>query len=797
MRAVNWGQLGKPAGAFQPPGQAMGWARNLKVNGGPLVDRLIFDPKFFLETLVEITDKERHTIPFIFNSSQNRYYQNRSKHDVILKPRQLGFCGHPSTKVLTADLEWITLREIKKGQQIIAVDEYPNRKGKGASRRMTTAVVEKKCSIFEMAYKLKMDDRRELIFTPEHKFLSKVKRWGVTWEKVKNLKIGDEIRYVTKPWESGDIEDGWFGGIIDGEGNIGYKNKKHSVVAGACQAEGFILDEMKKYVEKRGYNYRIDIDKKMRDTKTNGLYWTRTKHVCSLTIGRMDEVFRLIGQTRPKKAQGVRWWEGRELPGKGARGGGVGWSKIIGIDLLEKQEMIDLQTSAKTYIAEGFVSHNSTEIMGLFLHDTIYVPNTTSVIIAHTIDAASSLFDRVVNMFNSIPMEFRPNVRRSNRKELFFDKINSWYYIGSAEQKDFGRGRTINNLHCSEVAAQSWDRTFVDGLLEAVPKSGRVVMESTANGEGGLYYDYYYGAKNEENDYKAHYFRWFEHYEYREPLFEGENLEPYDFDEKGLIERFGVEPEQIKWRRMKKAQLRGKFVQEYPEWEDEDAFLRSGSNVFDSDMLKKRDRELVEQFPAEYWLGGELFLYKIVEPGARYIVGCDTSEGDINSDYSAAMVLRYKPLPVEQVALLHGRWTPDIFSEKTYKLARAYNMADIAVERNNHGHAMILNLCNGIVRKGVVAYPQYPHVYIGPDRKLGWHTTPLSKPQMVDELDRAIRSEEMVINSKLFIDEAKKFVSLKGGGMGVPENVGHDDVVIATAIATIAVATGGMSFSFV
>ena len=448
----------------------------------------------------------------------------------------------------------------------------------------------------------------------------------------------------------------------------------------------------------------------------------------------------------------------------------------------------------------------STLIVGLFLWDTMFTPNTQSVIVAHTIEASMALFQKVDFMFSSVPEQIRPHIKYRSRKELFFDGMNSSFYVGSAEQGDFGRGRTITNLHCSEVSAQAWSKDFMDGLLESIPPDGRVVMESTARGEGGMFYDYYFDAKNRKNEYRNHYYRWFDHKEYWEPLPEGmtrrDYVQTYDYEERDLVKRHHLMPEQIQWRRIKKARLRAKFIQEYPELEDVDAFIKSGSNVFDIDWLSNRDNELPEQFPAQRWLGGDLYLYRVVEPGARYIIGVDTSEGDITSDFTAAIVIRVWPLPVEQVALLHGRWTPDIASEKVYRLARAYNHACIAVERNNHGHAMLLNLGNGIVRKGVCVYPPWDNIYVGPDRKMGWHTTPLSKPQCIDELDRALRSGEIVVNSKQFMHEARRFVTMRTGtsnkyGYGVPEAVGHDDIVMAMAIALAAGSTAKMEFEFI
>jgi hypothetical protein len=291
---------------------------------------------------------------------------------------------------------------------------------------------------------------------------------------------------------------------------------------------------------------------------------------------------------------------------------------------------------------------------------------------------------------------------------------------------------------------------------------------------------------------------WHDHKEYRindlSEYQKSEILATLDEEELSLIDRFGLCVEQLAWRREKKFRMGAKFVQEYPEDDDEEVFLKSGTPVFDNIKLSQRDKELVEQFPAEIWLGGDLYIYKMAEGGSRYIVGCDVAEGDPHSDYSAAMVLRTFPLPIEQVGLLVGRWTPDIFSEKIWKLGRAYNNALMAVERNNHGHAVLLNLTNGIVRRGVVAYPAYPNVYVGPDRKVGWLTSNLSRPQMIDLLDKAIRMDELVLNSKRFIEQAKRFsylAKMKTGGSQTP-----DDIVLAQAIALIATTGGEFTFDF-
>src|SRR3990167_1573891 len=49
------------------------------------------DPKFFIESLMWITNKQKETVPFIFNLPQQTYYKNRTLFDLILKARKEGF----------------------------------------------------------------------------------------------------------------------------------------------------------------------------------------------------------------------------------------------------------------------------------------------------------------------------------------------------------------------------------------------------------------------------------------------------------------------------------------------------------------------------------------------------------------------------------------------------------------------------------------------------------------------------------------------------------------------------------
>jgi len=49
------------------------------------------DPRLFIERFFLIRDKDRQTVPLHLNPAQDDYYRHRTRRDLILKPRQMGF----------------------------------------------------------------------------------------------------------------------------------------------------------------------------------------------------------------------------------------------------------------------------------------------------------------------------------------------------------------------------------------------------------------------------------------------------------------------------------------------------------------------------------------------------------------------------------------------------------------------------------------------------------------------------------------------------------------------------------
>ena len=133
------------------------------------------------------------------------------------------------------------------------------------------------------------------------------------------------------------------------------------------------------------------------------------------------------------------------------------------------------------------------------------------------------------------------------------------------------------------------------------------------------------------------------------------------------------------------------------------------------------------------------------------------------------------------VATWHGLIDPDLFgSEILVPLGRWYNMALIGAENNNHG----LTTNKAIQRTGYFPIfhersPKYKHSV--PTNVLGWATTQISKPLMIDELAMALRPDgKLQVYDAETLAELRTFVRMDKGKMGGSP---FDDRTISLAIA--------------
>jgi len=430
-------------------------------------------------------------------------------------------------------------------------------------------------------------------------------------------------------------------------------------------------------------------------------------------------------------------------------------------------------------------------IDGCFFADAVLRPNTTSVIVAHDLDSSEKIFATVRGFWERLPEGERGRIgepRYLTRRELYWPSLNSRFWVGTAGSVASGRGHTINNLHCSEFAYWPDPEKVLAGLTEAVPLSGRIVVESTARGVGNPFHDLWIQAKQGENPYRPHFYPWWWDQGYR---MAGPPLGELTEEEQHLRDAWNLDDDQLRWRREKRKHLRDRFAQEYPE-NDGHCFLASGRCCFEmAPLLQARARIAAEPKPEilSHLTGKDgdslalsparLLIWRPPEQGREYVIGADVGEGLAHGDPSAACVLDRET--GEQVAELHGRIAPGRFARLLAALGMLYLGAELAVESNNHGHATLDALHNTLNYSPLYHYRRYDQSGLAGEA-LGWPTNARTKPLMIDDLAEAIGEGHLLIHSDGLVDECLTFITTDTGSREAQPGK-HDDRVIAAAIA--------------
>jgi hypothetical protein len=131
---------------------------------------------------------------------------------------------------------------------------------------------------------------------------------------------------------------------------------------------------------------------------------------------------------------------------------------------------------------------------------------------------------------------------------------------------------------------------------------------------------------------------------------------------------------------MNKALLRGLSAQEFAE-DPVSCFRASGESVFDMVAVDKALQGCSE--PVEMKDTRQRRIYLPSQPGKHYIIGVAPAGGGCEGDYSCAEVIDQES--GMQRAELRGHFPPRELASRILEVAKQYNDALLAIERNNHG----------------------------------------------------------------------------------------------------------------
>ena len=307
----------------------------------------------------------------------------------------------------------------------------------------------------------------------------------------------------------------------------------------------------------------------------------------------------------------------------------------------------------------------TTLICLVWLDHALFNPNVRCGIIAQDREAAEVIFrDKVKFAYDNLPPELKDQfpLAKDSASELLFAHNNSSIRVATSM-----RSGTIHRLHISEfgkICAKFPQKAaeVMTGSIPAVPKTGIIVVESTAEGQEGEFYDMTQRAMALDHlkreltfrDYRFHFFPWWQADEYTmDPagVIMTQKDEDYFTTIEALVEQ-EITPQQRAWyvatRNADFASSPERMWQEYPSTPEE-AFQRSTEGCyFVQEMANARKQGRITQVPWEkghpvntFWdigLNDEMTLWFHQRIGAqdRFIRYYENS-GETFSHYVAEM----------------------------------------------------------------------------------------------------------------------------------------------------------------
>ena len=253
------------------------------------------------------------------------------------------YCPVVGTRILTADLHWVPVEELKVGSKLISFDEQ----GQGAGgRKIREGTVTSLSFIAAPVYRVELSDGTVLRCTGEHQWLQRYKG-NVAWrrtdelyqqKKARSWQVPKLIRFLSV-WEVND--DNYLGGFFDGEGTIS-NGPGLSVAAG--QVPGNVIEGVKSRLTEQGFDFGVTTHDRSAAGNQD------MEHI--FLKGGYANSLRFLGMTQPKRLIEKKAHFGQRLEMLDA-------VEIVSIELDGEHMIAQLSVDPPTYFAEGFGAHNS------------------------------------------------------------------------------------------------------------------------------------------------------------------------------------------------------------------------------------------------------------------------------------------------------------------------------------------------------------------------------------------------------------------------------------------------------
>ena len=276
----------------------------------------------------------------------------------------------------------------------------------------------------------------------------------------------------------------------------------------------------------------------------------------------------------------------------------------------------------------------------------LFHPEVTVAVLANKGAIAREMISRIVTMLESVPFFLQPGVKILNKGNIEFG--NDSKVVAAATSSSSIRGLSINLLYLDEFAFVENAEEFYTSTYPVVTsgKNSKVIITSTANGVGNMFYKIYESAVQKQSEYKHFLINW--------------------FDVPGRDEE---------WKKQTIANTsETQFEQEYG-----NSFLGTGTTLINSNTL------LGMRSIDPDWNRDNINIYDRPVEGHEYVCTVDVSQGR-GIDYSTFSIFDVSVQPFKQVATYRDNMiSPMLLPDVINKYAHPYNDALVIIENNAEG----------------------------------------------------------------------------------------------------------------
>lgn len=269
-------------------------------------------------------------------------------------------CLAPDTRLLRADLTWIHAGDVAVGDELVGFDEHNEGQREGLQapeqyRRFCKTSVTAVERLIKPCYRLTFEDGTTVVASSDHMWLSGSIHNGWKWRRTDSFVDNrstqkSRVMKVCDVVEKEDSYDaGWLSGFLDGEGSLkpfpGWQINVSQKAGEESDKAVYLLTERGFRVSTASHKYVY----RQQQTDRNTSMETHS------VLGGMHETLRLLMLARPERL--IRNLI-PQLPYLSLYGRSRHTVAVVKKEFLGNCNVVAIQTTSHTFIAEGLASHN-------------------------------------------------------------------------------------------------------------------------------------------------------------------------------------------------------------------------------------------------------------------------------------------------------------------------------------------------------------------------------------------------------------------------------------------------------